>query len=110
MHSIPFAPPLIRRHCSPLTQTEQGVPAGYAGRLLLSLVQNLAPDSWSRQAQMFPSLSRPQSVLFTHTPQALPVQTALAQSLRVEHTLPTAQRMHVPPPQSTSVSLPSLTP
>src|SRR5687768_6297168 len=60
---------------------------------------------------MPPPTSVPQSVLGSaHCSQASISHRALAQSLRLAQVLPVAQRGHVPPPQSTSVSAPFVMP
>src|SRR5215204_5620340 len=55
-------------------------------------------------------MSSPHSVLLAHVWQVPASQRALAQSLRLAQVLPLAQRGHVSPPQSTSVSLPLVRP
>ena len=61
------------------------------------------------QKQTCPVAPVPQSGLPAHAPHIWPLHNAVAQSFRLEQVLPRAQRGHVPP-QSTSLSVPSLTP
>ena len=103
-HSMP---PPATVHCSPATQLAH-VPPGRNRHKLL--VQIRGPATLSRQAHMLPSVSVPQSAAATQTAHLVSTQRPLAQSLRLAQVLLMAQRGHVPPPQSTSVSAPFLTP